>query len=161
MGPLQHIVGIQIARPFAKLCMLSRWTSPRPVALPSTPCSAMLSLVLLFTIFLGLVGILALYGEWKRKRLSPSPKPPGDGGEVVAWMEREGCCVPTVDQFVAVFNQVATTRKVQPDDGVSLREGSLVPSLRLYSFYLRGGYSGLRPEAIFLLATGRVLWSPV
>lgn len=89
----------------------------------------MLSLILLFFIFLGLVGLLALYAEWLRKPSSPSPKTPGDLAKVAAWVEREKCSLPTTEQVIGVFNRVARRRHVQPEDGVSegRESGLLMP----------------------------------
>ncbi len=77
----------------------------------------MLSLVVLFIVFLGLVGVLALFSEWEKKR---SPPLLAGLAEVVGWIEVEGCRPPSTEELVAVFNRVAHKKRIQPDDGVSL-----------------------------------------
>ena len=79
----------------------------------------MLSLVVLFTVFLGLVGILALWGEWQKRHGAPPPSVPSAESSrqvVVEWVDKAVQYQPTIDQFLALLNQVAAKRELQPED---------------------------------------------
>lgn len=69
----------------------------------------MLALVLLFTIFVGLVGLLAAIGECqKRRRSSAEKKRESRARETLArvkgWLTEHGLEIPSEQQIVALLN---------------------------------------------------------
>lgn len=68
----------------------------------------MLAFLVLFTIFVGLVGLLAAIGECQKRRRS-SKRPGGDGGpdllrKVEVWLADHQQSVPTTQQVLALFS---------------------------------------------------------
>ena len=77
----------------------------------------MLGLVVLFTIFLGLVGVLVVCGEWQRKRSQRAAKshdPAANLLRLTAWLEGKGHSFPSAAMVMRVLNEAAK-RKLQSE----------------------------------------------
>ena len=84
------------------------------MTLPSL-CVDMLALVALLIIFLGLVGLLAVIGEWQKRRRRrrgqhSSPVPDSNGGsesleQVKRWLARHQHCLPTPQQVLDLLSE--------------------------------------------------------
>ena len=66
----------------------------------------MFSLVVLFTLFLGLVGVLVVFSEWQRRRGARA----GDAATNLlllhTWLADHGCHAPTSEEAIHVLNKV-------------------------------------------------------
>lgn len=65
----------------------------------------MLSLVVLFTIFLGLVGVLAFCGWCQRRRGQQDTH--ANLLQLNAWLEEKGYAVPSAPMVIGLLNKVA------------------------------------------------------
>lgn len=65
----------------------------------------MLSVAVLFTIFLGLVGVLAVYGRCQRRRGKPNTHT--NLLQLNAWLEEKGHAVPSAPMVIGLLNRVA------------------------------------------------------
>lgn len=87
----------------------------------------MFSLVVLFTLFLGLVGVLVVFSEWQKRRVAARA---GDAATNLLllhnWLADHGCHAPTPEEAIHVLNKAACQRaKSEVLRGVPnvLREG--------------------------------------
>ena len=83
----------------------------------------MFSLVVLFTLFLGLVGVLVVFSEWQKKRAAARA---GDAATNLLllhnWLADHGCHAPTPEEAIHVLNKAACQRAKSEVPSV-LREG--------------------------------------
>ena len=74
----------------------------------------MLGLIVLFTVFLGLVGILILFQEWQRRLAAAGSRDPTENlRSLEVWLAAVGQHLPSAEKVTTVLSHVASGR-VQP-----------------------------------------------
>lgn len=100
----------------------------------------MFSLVVLFSVFLGLVGILGLYGECRRRRRehARTHDTHANLAWLQAWLDDKGHSVPSVAMVIGLLNRFAK-RELQSE----VRPVCMQSSFSLLSSGREGGRMGV------------------